>query len=803
MPKLILKKKAEVLQELHMKTAKATYSIGAEEDNDLVIDDKRVSMKHALIERHGTRYYVRDMKSAFGTFVNDEKVEDQVELKNGDRLTIGDHSVIFENPLEYLDKSFFGDDEPELKTEPIVERAASNGENPVSEPESVVVQMVEEDPAITPAKEEAVKAAPDENMAPYYLLAIHGPYRGKKYQLRYGETRIGRDSKLNDIVIRENKRGEVDPSISRRHATISYHQNAFHVSDKRSKTRTYVNQTPVPEDGEISLHPGDEIEIVSDQQSTIFRFVAESDWNFSPPKKAGVPWVRMRPRLMAAGAAVILLAGVVLLFNGFFQRRMLAQQPAPIKLSLVKWAAEKNETARKASPLDLDTIAEIRPGPAVADFTGDGIVDVASFDQSLRPMLIDGKTKRVAWKLNTPTANPQMSFTAADINGNGLTDLLFTSSNGRVIAIDGAFGAEIWASPYFTEPFSGPPVCADFDGDGWIDTAIGEAGGVVHIGYNRVVQMEWKRVEIGFPTLAPLASSDLDGDGDFELFAGSERGLLFIVDGARGEVAGTVDINDELNKARGTLYEENQIRFPTGLMDITGDKIPDLVCTSIQGNILAIDGASRQRLWHDRLSGDIALTPSFVYPFAFADIDANGILDVVVANELGEIRAYLGAGKAPKLWQYTPETPATVIQNLAVGDLTKDGADDITYLDENGLVRLLDGRNGKVLWTSGQPLSERTSMPLIAEAQSDGLMDILLVSEQGRTYQFKSNARFPSGAVVWDQLYGHPTHSLASAFALPGTGAATAKIALGILAVLLSLAYMFMRQRNRRIVPQA
>lgn len=43
-------------------------------------------------------------------------------------------------------------------------------------------------------------------MAPYYLLAIYGPYRGKRYQLRYSETKIGRDVKLNDVVIRQNKR---------------------------------------------------------------------------------------------------------------------------------------------------------------------------------------------------------------------------------------------------------------------------------------------------------------------------------------------------------------------------------------------------------------------------------------------------------------------------------------------------------------------------------------------------------------------------------------------------------------------
>ncbi len=64
-----------------------TVSVGREEDNEVVLPDRRISRQHALIEREGDRYYIRDCGSKNGTFVNGELIQGNVPLKDGDEIT--------------------------------------------------------------------------------------------------------------------------------------------------------------------------------------------------------------------------------------------------------------------------------------------------------------------------------------------------------------------------------------------------------------------------------------------------------------------------------------------------------------------------------------------------------------------------------------------------------------------------------------------------------------------------------------------------------------------------------------------
>ena len=73
---------------------KALLSIGRGLENDLVIDDPRVSRHHAQITfRHG-HYLLRDLRSTNGTFVNKQPVE-AVVLAPGDLVSIGGFELMF------------------------------------------------------------------------------------------------------------------------------------------------------------------------------------------------------------------------------------------------------------------------------------------------------------------------------------------------------------------------------------------------------------------------------------------------------------------------------------------------------------------------------------------------------------------------------------------------------------------------------------------------------------------------------------------------------------------------------------
>jgi len=67
---------------------KPVVTIGRRPDNDVVIAEPRVSRAHARIERRGAEYFLTDLGSSHGTFVNGELTQNCL-LKAGDRIELG------------------------------------------------------------------------------------------------------------------------------------------------------------------------------------------------------------------------------------------------------------------------------------------------------------------------------------------------------------------------------------------------------------------------------------------------------------------------------------------------------------------------------------------------------------------------------------------------------------------------------------------------------------------------------------------------------------------------------------------
>ncbi|MDQ6693336.1 MAG: DUF3662 and FHA domain-containing protein [Chloroflexota bacterium] len=75
--------------------AKTLLTIGRGLDNELVIDDPRVSRHHAQVTFRHSHYLLRDLRSTNGTFVNNQPVE-AVVLASGDLLSIGGFELRFQ-----------------------------------------------------------------------------------------------------------------------------------------------------------------------------------------------------------------------------------------------------------------------------------------------------------------------------------------------------------------------------------------------------------------------------------------------------------------------------------------------------------------------------------------------------------------------------------------------------------------------------------------------------------------------------------------------------------------------------------
>ncbi len=69
--------------------------VGRDETCDLSLQDKGASRQHAEIFRIGEMCFVRDLDSKNGTFVNDNRITEEM-LRDGDRIQIGGTIIIFE-----------------------------------------------------------------------------------------------------------------------------------------------------------------------------------------------------------------------------------------------------------------------------------------------------------------------------------------------------------------------------------------------------------------------------------------------------------------------------------------------------------------------------------------------------------------------------------------------------------------------------------------------------------------------------------------------------------------------------------
>ena len=70
-------------------------SLGREDDNQIVIDSRKVSRHHAIVFLSNGEFFVRDLSSKNGTLLNGEQVLADRPIRTGDRLKIASAEFTF------------------------------------------------------------------------------------------------------------------------------------------------------------------------------------------------------------------------------------------------------------------------------------------------------------------------------------------------------------------------------------------------------------------------------------------------------------------------------------------------------------------------------------------------------------------------------------------------------------------------------------------------------------------------------------------------------------------------------------
>jgi NADPH-dependent 2,4-dienoyl-CoA reductase/sulfur reductase-like enzyme/pSer/pThr/pTyr-binding forkhead associated (FHA) protein len=70
-------------------------TIGREKDNDIVLTDLTVSRHHAEVFLNTNGFYIRDLKSSYGIYINQTKIQDSYPLSHSDRIKLGSTRIFF------------------------------------------------------------------------------------------------------------------------------------------------------------------------------------------------------------------------------------------------------------------------------------------------------------------------------------------------------------------------------------------------------------------------------------------------------------------------------------------------------------------------------------------------------------------------------------------------------------------------------------------------------------------------------------------------------------------------------------
>src|SRR5436190_20160828 len=74
----------------------APLLIGRDDRAEIQVLDQGVSRRHAEIFRMGEMFFIRDLDSRNGTFVNEERIKEEL-LRDGDEVRIGSTVIAFED----------------------------------------------------------------------------------------------------------------------------------------------------------------------------------------------------------------------------------------------------------------------------------------------------------------------------------------------------------------------------------------------------------------------------------------------------------------------------------------------------------------------------------------------------------------------------------------------------------------------------------------------------------------------------------------------------------------------------------
>ncbi|MFE9436915.1 FHA domain-containing protein [Streptomyces sp. NPDC006640] len=250
----------ELVLELNGRTwtldASRSYALGRDPQGDIVLDDARVSWRHATISWNGRSWVIDDHGSTNGTFVHGQRVH-QTEVGPGSAVHLGNAT---DGPRVSLSGTAASVAQSQQQQQPYAAQGAGPGWSQQPTPQQAPGQGGQQPPQ------------------PMGIPQQQGPGGGAGAPPVYGDRSpttfhqfsLGRVMRIGRAL--ENELVVSDLQVSRNHAEFhATPDGRFEIRDLGSHNGTYVNGMPITKGGSTLLGPND---IVGVGHST-FRLVGD------------------------------------------------------------------------------------------------------------------------------------------------------------------------------------------------------------------------------------------------------------------------------------------------------------------------------------------------------------------------------------------------------------------------------------------------------------------------------------------------------------------------------------------------
>lgn len=321
------------------------------------------------------------------------------------------------------------------------------------------------------------------------------------------------------------------------------------------------------------------------------------------------------------------------------------------------------------------------------------------------------------------------------------------------------------------DPAAGPPAAADMDADGRVEIAAVTVSGRLFLWSGGPVS--GFPVKLGARARAGPSFGDVDGDGRPEILVGDEKGRLHAFKrngreptgwpaalkcvvtssaatssfaGGRSVAVGCEDgkvhVLDGAGRERAgfPLVTKFSVTGPPAFADLDDDGEMDLLVASQDFGLHVVNGRGRA------LPGFPVKAGYRLYEGpAVADLDGDRRLDVVFAAADGMVHAVSSSGE--KLPGFPVRVGPRIFGGAAIGDLDRDGGLDVVVVTADGTVAAVDAK--------GKPLAGFPSMlfsadvaasPLLYDLAGDGALAAFVGVPGGQLHALRSGR--PGGAAA-------------------------------------------------------